>query len=133
MASKRVNRVALLLGLAALATGGLIIALPRNATAVYGNLSPKDVAEIRAFQVAECAKRIGPRWYQELCPKAIQLQVAAIMNPLEEICGQGDGSAVVVYRAWQVKYYDRHGEHRWEYQAFKLKRETNVWHYGGRL
>jgi hypothetical protein len=133
MTSKRVNRVALFLGLAALTAGVLIIFLPGNATAIYGNLSPKDVAGIRAFHVAECAKRIGPVWYQEVCPKAIRLQVAAVMNPIEEICGQSNGSAVVLYRAWQIKYYDRHGEHRWEYQAFKLEREKNVWKYGGRF
>jgi hypothetical protein len=107
MTSKRVNRIALFLGLAVLATGLLILFLPGNATAVYGNVSPKDVSEIRAFHLTECAKRIGPVWYQDLCPKAIQLQVAAIMNPIEEICGQDNGSAVVLYRAWQVKYYDR--------------------------
>jgi hypothetical protein len=133
MTSKRLNRTALFLCLAVLAAGVLTICLPWNATAIYGNLSPKDVAEIRAFHEAECAKRIGPAWYQEVCPKAIRLQVAAIMNPIEMICGQGDGSAVILYRAWQIKYYDRHGEHRWEYQAFKLERQNNVWKYGRRF
>jgi hypothetical protein len=129
MTATRLKRIALLLPFGVFFTATAVINFPRNGMKIYWSLSPKDVAEIQMVHRNSCERRIGPGWYQRFCPTGIRLSVAGALNPIEGIYVQSNGSAIVVYRSWQEKFYDRSGEHHWALESFTLVKATNGWEW----
>lgn len=131
MTAKCFKRTALLLPIALLilCAAAVLTFAPEEEMKVYGNLSSRDIAEIQMLHRNNCSSRLGPAWYRRLCPLKIRRFVAAYLDPIDVISVQPDGSALIVYRGWDKKYYDSRGEHRWGDASYKLVREADGWGY----
>ncbi len=124
--TKRVRIIILFLGLAFVLAAGVIALRPGSAK-VYGNLSPKDVAEIRSVHRTLRAKSFGPGWYQRSCPVFFRRCVAGALNPIEGIYVQENGWVIVNYRSANKPAYDIHGKRRWGREHYRLAKGPNGW------
>lgn len=107
---------------------GLIVLIPVSAgrVEIRGNLSPKDIAEIRQWHLTNCPA-MWPKAYPAWLPSAPRRQLSAMLNPIEIISAPGDTRVIVVYRGFETYYYDRKGKHRWGHSSYALVKGEKGW------
>jgi hypothetical protein len=127
MGSKLAARVVPLLCAVLLLGAGALLFWPRRGVNIYGRLSPSDIAEIRMVQRTDCARRIGPGWYQRFCPTSIRRLVAGGLSPVDGIYVQENGSVILVYRSAFQPAYGSDGKRLWGLTTRTLRKSTNGW------
>jgi hypothetical protein len=127
MGNRHAKRVLLLLCAVLVLGAGALAFRPGPGVKVYGSLPPGDIFEIRLVHRTSCAKRIGPGWYQKLCPSLIRSLIADALNPMEGIYVQGNGSVTIVYRSAFQLAYDSRGKRRWGLRSYTFAKGPNGW------
>lgn len=90
---------------------------------IRGNLSPKDIAEIKRVH----RSKVWPGPYPDWFPMAAQRKLSAILNPVDIICAPSEERAIIVYRGFDNCYYDKEGKHRWGNASYTLVKGPKGW------